>query len=320
MSGLKKKAWGDDDDELPEKSESAVDAKGFKTRVEYKFNDRKQKVKVTSKVRVIQETVRTPVTALERRQRMAKFGNAVGVTDESNITITDKNEVRMLAPKDSEAEDAAGGQSEATSKAFEVFQKKQQWRALQRKYDMEEDGEDGEAEGGAGNGGKHFPGGTGGLAGLSGMGGAGGKYVPPSARGGAAGGMGGSLATMEVQEEIKSVRVSNLSDATKEADLQELMEPFGSIARIFLAKDRETMQSRGYAFVTFNRRDDAERAMNALNGYGYDHLILKLEWAKPAAPKDPGSEPMQFRSGYGKALAQDTTEKVSYASNLTANR
>jgi hypothetical protein len=44
--------------------------------------------------------------------------------------------------------------------------------------------------------------------------------------------------------------------------------------------------------------------------YGYDHLILKLEWAKPSAPKDAGSEPVQFRSGYGKALAQDTDQKV----------
>jgi hypothetical protein len=27
-----------------------------------------------------------------------------------------------------------------------------------------------------------------------------------------------------------------------------------------------------------------------------------------------------YTSGYGKALAQDTKERVSYASNLTANR
>ena len=54
--------------------------------------------------------------------------------------------------------------------------------------------------------------------------------------------------------------------------------------------------------------------MEALQGYGYDHLILKLEWAKPNNNKDMTTE---FRSGYGKAVAQDTKEKVSYASNLT---
>ena len=99
--------------------------------------------------------------------------------------------------------------------------------------------------------------------------------------------------------------------------LQELFQPFGRISRVYLAKDKETMVSRGFAFVSFVHREDAARAMDKLQGYGYDHLILKLEWARPSAPKDPASEGTQFRSGYGKALAQDTKEKVSYASNLT---
>jgi len=56
--------------------------------------------------------------------------------------------------------------------------------------------------------------------------------------------------------------------ATKEADLQQLFEPFGSIFRVHLAKDMKTMQPRGYAFVSFNRREDGQRAMDALQGYG----------------------------------------------------
>jgi len=51
--------------------------------------------------------------------------------DESNVTIQDYNEVLMLDPKESEAEDS--GQTDNVNKAFETFQKKQQWRALQRK-------------------------------------------------------------------------------------------------------------------------------------------------------------------------------------------
>lgn len=74
----------------------------------------------------------------------------------------------------------------------------------------------------------------------------------------------------------QTLRVSNISEDTKEADLQELFEPFGSIYRIYLAKDKDTMQSRGFAFVSFNHRGDAEQAMKRLQGYGYDHLILKV--------------------------------------------
>jgi len=91
-----------------------------------------------------------------------------------------------------------------------------------------------------------------------------------------------------------------------------------------LAKDRETMTSRGFAFISFVHHDDAANAMTALQGYGYDHLILKLEWARPSGSGgekgNAGAETTTFRSGYGKALAQDTKEKVSFASNLTANR
>jgi translation initiation factor 3 subunit G len=51
---------------------------------------------------------------------------------------------------------------------------------------------------------------------------------------------------------------------TTEADLQELFQPFGRISRVYLAKDKETMISRGFAFVSFVHREDAARAMDKL--------------------------------------------------------
>ena len=72
--------------------------------------------------------------------------------------------------------------------------------------------------------------------------------------------------------------------------------------------------------MSFNHRADAQRAMDRLNGYGYDHLILKIEWAKPST-RDAGSESvMKHATGYGRKLAQDTTEKVSYSSSSKHNR
>lgn len=37
---------------------------------------------------------------------------------------------------------------------------------------------------------------------------------------------------------------------------------------------------QGFAFVSYSRREDAAEAIKTLDGYGYDHLILKVEWAK----------------------------------------
>ena len=40
--------------------------------------------------------------------------------------------------------------------------------------------------------------------------------------------------------------------------------------------------SQGFAFVNYYRKEDAAKAIATLNGFGYDHLILSVEWAKPA--------------------------------------
>ena len=214
-----------------------------------------------------------------------------------------------------------------------AFWAKQQRRQLERKYDVDGEPEEGDDEDPAGN----TDGRTMTTPWAAGVTQAGGKYVPPSARGGGAGpsmggGKGGLEAlsnklgdagakTFEDDRDQNTIRVTNISEDTTEADLQELFSPFGRISRVYLAKDRKTMTSRGFAFISFVHHEDAAKAMEKLQGFGYDHLILKLEWARPSGGKaDAAGETTTFRSGYGQKLAQDTNEKVSYASNLTANK
>jgi len=102
--------------------------------------------------------------------------------------------------------------------------------------------------------------------------------VPPSRRAGASAGEGDS---MNRRREENSVRVSNLSEDTREQDLQELFRPFGPVTRIYVAFNRETGESRGFAFVNFVNRDDGQRAIDRLDGFGYDNLILRVEWSAP---------------------------------------
>jgi len=107
-------------------------------------------------------------------------------------------------------------------------------------------------------------------------------YVPPSLRKDGPGAAGSEPMRRPPRDEGATVRVTNLSEDTKEADLAELFRSFGRISRIFLAKDKYNGLSKGFAFINFENREDAARAIEKLNGYGYDHLILNVEWAKPS--------------------------------------
>lgn len=105
-----------------------------------------------------------------------------------------------------------------------------------------------------------------------------GAYVPPSLR---AGGGDRPGHEMRRRNDENSVRVTNLSEDTREPDLLELFRTFGSVSRVYVAVDQKTGSSRGFGFVNFVQREDAEKAISKLNGYGYDNLILHVEWATP---------------------------------------
>uniref|UniRef100_A0A8C5BHM0 Eukaryotic translation initiation factor 3 subunit G n=1 Tax=Gadus morhua TaxID=8049 RepID=A0A8C5BHM0_GADMO len=109
-----------------------------------------------------------------------------------------------------------------------------------------------------------------------------GKYVPPSLRDGSTRRGESMQPNRRGTDDNATIRVTNLSEDTRETDLQELFRPFGSISRIYLAKDKNTGQSKGFAFISFHRREDAARAIAGVSGFGYDHLILNVEWAKPS--------------------------------------
>jgi len=104
-----------------------------------------------------------------------------------------------------------------------------------------------------------------------------GRYVPPGMRNNA-------RAEADKQKEETTLRVTNLSEDVRDGDLHNLFSQFGRLARVFLAKYRDGEkegQSKGFAFVTFHDRKDAENAKNKLHGHGYDNLILQVNWAKP---------------------------------------
>jgi len=326
----------DDKLKIPPTHTSRVDAKGIKTVTSYKAHPSNpaQLIKTVARIKVTTAMVREHVD-VQKRRKWKKFGQAALEEDTSNVTIVSRDDIEMENPHadiDQQDEDP----TKAISQNLNAFWAKQQRRQLERKYDVEDTDVEAVQGGAAGLSAAEKDAGWKVVASAAGGGASGTtKYIPPSQR--AAGGVavtgGKSLAAMAAavgsgdggeggskrfgqDRDQNTIRVTNISEDTTEVDLQDLFQNFGRISRVYLAKDKDTMVSRGFAFVSFVHRDEAQIAMDKLQGYGFRHLILKLEWAKPSAPKDPAGG-TTFRSGYGKALAQDTKEKVSYASNLT---
>ena len=294
--------------DIPPTHKSKVDSKGIQIVTSYRAHptNKGSLIKTITKLRVAYVTTREHVN-VEVRRKWRKFGQAALDEDQSNVTIQSRDDIMLEDPNaDTDLQDE--DPSKALAGNLNAFWAKQQRRQLERKYDVDDDDEGKKPDGAAG----------GGWTQVGASGGTAGKYVPPSQRAGASASMlgGAGLASQQRTDDLNTIRVTNISENTTEADLQDLFQPFGRISRVYLAKDKETMISRGFAFVSFVHKEDAAKAMEKLQGFGYDHLILKLEWARPNAPKDPAAA-TEYRSGYGKALAQDTTEKVSYASNLT---
>lgn len=275
-------AWGDIDDDdntiLPPSRTLGPDKNGIKTCISYKLEDG-VRYKVTQKSRIVKLTHRVSKAALERQATWERFGDASGDAEKNNaLTYTSYEEIYMDDPE-SKKED----EQQKTLDSLINWAKGRKWRF--------KGGEGKEGEGG-GPAGADDPN----------------KYIAPHMRG-QAGAAGASARMMEAsssfRDEGHTVRVTNISEDTREVDLQELFRPFGRTTRIYLAKDRVTMQSRGFAFVTFMHKEDAERAIDKLDGYGYDHLILKLEWSKPREPDGTGGGLSSgYTSGYGKALPQ----------------
>mmetsp|Transcript_375 Transcript_375/g.503 ORF Transcript_375/g.503 Transcript_375/m.503 type:complete len:333 (-) Transcript_375:269-1267(-) len=325
------KAWADDDEEeeLPSRQETPVNSKGIKTVTEYRLNAAGQRIKIVREIKVIKLEKRVPKVIAERKARMKKFGAAATSKDESNVTIVSTTDEKVTL----EDPDAAGEGSQAANvkDAINEFARKQMWRKLQQKYGVDGDTggmspvpEDDDEELGMSRRTNNDETGAAPSSTADESGGMRSTYKIPHLRGKVDSGGSGGLSRLAnaSQDDHATLRVTNISEETAEADLQKLFSPYGRIARIYLAKDRETMASRGFAFVSFVHRHHAAHAMEALQGHGYDHLILKIEWAQPSnrSVNEEGGLSSMRTSGYGQKLAQDTTQRVAYASNLTANR
>lgn len=78
----------------------------------------------------------------------------------------------------------------------------------------------------------------------------------------------------------KKLFVGNLSWGLADADLEAAFSEFGELTDFVVMKDRETGRSRGFGFVTFANAEEADAAIEAMNGKELDGRALTVNEAR----------------------------------------
>ena len=88
--------------------------------------------------------------------------------------------------------------------------------------------------------------------------------------------------------------VGNLSFNTTENDLQDMFAAHGTVTEANLMMDRASGRPRGFAFVTMSTSEEAQNAMEALNGKSIDGRALTVNIARPREERSGGGRGRQF--------------------------
>lgn len=80
---------------------------------------------------------------------------------------------------------------------------------------------------------------------------------------------------------MTNIFVGNLSYQTTQQDLESAFNAFGAVDRVNIVTDRDTGQSRGFAFVEMSDSDAAQSAIAQLNGSQLHGRTLNVNEARP---------------------------------------
>ena len=96
-----------------------------------------------------------------------------------------------------------------------------------------------------------------------------------------------------------NIYVGNLSSETSEDDLREAFAAFGQVESVNLIKDRFTGESRGFGFVEMPSKDEAQKAIDEMDGTDLKGRALKVNAARPKTERRGGGGGGGRRGGSG---------------------
>lgn len=116
--------------------------------------------------------------------------------------------------------------------------------------------------------------------------------------GGGSGGSGANRPPPRIDGMV-SLKVDNLTYRTTPEDLRRVFERCGEVGDIYIPRDRYTRESRGFAFVRFYDKRDAEDALEAMDGRMLDGRELRVQMARYGRPTSPNRRNNNRRGGGG---------------------
>ncbi|MCD6051174.1 MAG: RNA-binding protein [Verrucomicrobia bacterium] len=93
--------------------------------------------------------------------------------------------------------------------------------------------------------------------------------------------------------------VGNLSFNTTQDELQNAFSAYGTVTETNLMTDRETGRPRGFGFITMGSAEEAQAAIEGLNGRDLDGRALTVNVAKPREERTGGGGGGRSGGGYG---------------------
>jgi RNA recognition motif-containing protein len=82
-----------------------------------------------------------------------------------------------------------------------------------------------------------------------------------------------------------NIYVGNLPKSTTDSELMTLFKQYGTVEQARIINDRETGESRGFGFVEMAKNEEAEAAMEALNGLDLKGRTLVVNEARERTPR-----------------------------------
>ena len=79
-----------------------------------------------------------------------------------------------------------------------------------------------------------------------------------------------------VEKTTKTLRIEQLTREAQEIDIYERFSTVGQVHSIWIPKDYNSGESRGFAFAEVRNEEDAKRIIAKYDNFGLDHLRLKI--------------------------------------------